>query len=406
MNILIINQPLRNRGDESAHKGLIRALLKRIPDIKIKVLFIGSYTESIRQIDVMSPQVEYVCLRPRKMFLLIKTILKNGHFFVWNLHPVIRKMMNLYRRADYILCAPGGICMGGFQNWTHLFFLKLAQITGSKLAYYGRSFGPFPVETSDNKKFKELSLEMLNYFSFCSIRDSKTESLAKELGINYLRTLDSAFLDDTKGVIPDEIKKIIGNNKYVVFVPNSLIWHYAYKGRISKDSVLKFYSILLKEIEIKYSGHQILLLPQTYNYPSPEDNDINFFYEFREYTKDNHIVVIKDIYSSDVQQAIIRNSECMIGARYHSIVFAINQTVPFVALSYEHKIAGLLETLGKNDSMIDITSALDDETNMKEATKRFSKILGNIKTDFQATVQAKEIANKCLNIFIDNYLCK
>lgn len=406
MNILIVNQPLNNRGDESAHKGLIRALVKRIPDIKIKVLFIGTYTDSIRQFDVKLPQVEYVCLRPRKIYKFIKPVLMNGYYFLWCFHPVIRKMMNLYRQADYVVCAPGGICMGGFQNWTHLFYLKLAQVTDSKLAYYGRSFGPFPTETKENRRFEELSLEMLNYFSFCSIRDSKTELLAKEFGINYIRTLDSAFLDDTKGKIPNEIKELIGENKYIVFVPNSLIWHYAYKGKIRKETVLDFYSRLLKEIEKKYSEHLILLLPQTFNYPSPDDNDINFFYEFQEYTKDNHLVVIKDIYSSDVQQAIIKESECMIGARYHSIVFAINQTVPFVALSYEHKIAGLLETLGKNDSMIDITSALDDETRMNEAVMLFSNILSNISSDSQATLQAKKIANECLDTFVNDYLCK
>ena len=41
-------------------------------------------------------------------------------------------------------------------------------------------------------------------------------------------------------------------------------------------------------------------------------------------------------------------------------VFAKNKTVPFVALSYEHKITGLLETLGRNESMGDITSAMNN----------------------------------------------
>ena len=39
MNILIVNQPLNNRGDESAHKALTRALLQKIPDAKISVLW-------------------------------------------------------------------------------------------------------------------------------------------------------------------------------------------------------------------------------------------------------------------------------------------------------------------------------------------------------------------------------
>lgn len=53
----------------------------------------------------------------------------------------------LYKESDVVLCAPGGICMGGFQNWWHLFMLQLAKYIGKPLVYYGRSFGPFPVVT-------------------------------------------------------------------------------------------------------------------------------------------------------------------------------------------------------------------------------------------------------------------
>ena len=41
MNILLIDQPLWNRGDESAHKGLVRSILKAIPNARIKVMELG-----------------------------------------------------------------------------------------------------------------------------------------------------------------------------------------------------------------------------------------------------------------------------------------------------------------------------------------------------------------------------
>ena len=49
MNILIINQPLNNRGDESAHKALVRSLLDRIPQAKMTVLWVGASQDSIDQ---------------------------------------------------------------------------------------------------------------------------------------------------------------------------------------------------------------------------------------------------------------------------------------------------------------------------------------------------------------------
>lgn len=42
MNILLINQPLNNRGDEAAHKALVRTLSKDYSDSHIEVLFIDA----------------------------------------------------------------------------------------------------------------------------------------------------------------------------------------------------------------------------------------------------------------------------------------------------------------------------------------------------------------------------
>ena len=54
MRIVIVNQPLGNRGDESAHKGLVRALLINIPKINITVLFVGVSQDSINQFAIKS----------------------------------------------------------------------------------------------------------------------------------------------------------------------------------------------------------------------------------------------------------------------------------------------------------------------------------------------------------------
>ena len=198
MKILIINQPLGNRGDESAHKALVRALLKRINDVSIRVLFVDSgEVDSIRQFAIESDRVQYVNLH--SFFKYSKfgeiAIRKPERQFLWCVHPFTRQIKGLYDWADVVVCAPGGICMGGFQDWRHLYFLKWAQYCKKPLAYYGRSFGPFPTETEMNRKFKKLSYEMLYYFSYLSVRDKETEKIADEIGVQYVSTLDSAFLE-------------------------------------------------------------------------------------------------------------------------------------------------------------------------------------------------------------------
>ena len=64
MRILLIDQPLYNRGDESAFKGLIRNLIKVIPDIEITVLEINAHQAAINELDLHLSQVNFVNLIP------------------------------------------------------------------------------------------------------------------------------------------------------------------------------------------------------------------------------------------------------------------------------------------------------------------------------------------------------
>ena len=68
MNILIINQPLNNRGDESAHKALVRSLLDRIPQAKMTVLWVGASQDSIDQFSIEDNRVCYLNLSPDRYF--------------------------------------------------------------------------------------------------------------------------------------------------------------------------------------------------------------------------------------------------------------------------------------------------------------------------------------------------
>lgn len=403
MKILIVNQPLNNRGDESAHKALLRSIVKAIPQVEIIVLFIGMNNDSIRQFNVNLPQVKYVNLlgeknsKRAKLFLIRP--LQLGVKWLWYLHPTILKVMSYYRWANYVVCAPGGICMGGFQNWPHLSYLHLAKYLDKPLLYFGRSFGPFPTKTFKNRRFKAKSLEIIRYFSFCSIRDSKTEDIAKDINIDYVPTVDTAFLDMPHVEIPDDVKKIFSGKPYVVFVPNLLIWHYAYK-KYTKNQVMSLYSKMLDIILKNYPHHKIIMLPQTFNFGTYLGDDYPFFCDLKNYVNSQDVEVIPDIYSSDIQQTIISHASCLIGARYHSVVFAINQNIPFIALSYEHKISGLLNSLGDTDSMIDITKVFENEDNEKKCLEDFSIIISKLSKRLDANNKAKKIALNGFEEFI------
>jgi colanic acid/amylovoran biosynthesis protein len=397
MKILIVCQPLHNRGDESAHRALVRMLLKKISYCDITVLFVDEDQDSVNQFSVESDRVHYINIQHKHGFGLTAIPgLQHGMYMLWHF-GTHRQIRNIYKKTDYVICAPGGICMGGFQNWMHLYFLKMAQLTNKPLIYFGRSFGPFPTKTKQNRRFKEVSIEMLNYFSFLSIRDSKTEALADKMGFHdYTKTVDSAFMDSPNMKIPMKVNEMINGSPYIVFVPNLLVWHFNFKGRITKDTVLQFYNDLIDIMFERYPNHKMLMLPQTFNYEqyngSRENDDIHFMEELAEKKNNARIVVIPDTYSSDIQQAIISKCDFLCGARYHSVVFAINQAIPFIALSYEHKIAGLLDTLSMKEAMIDISHGLDNASAIERTKSLFKEKIQTANRRYDVREKAKEIA--------------
>lgn len=402
MNILMINQPPFNRGDESAHKGLLRTLRKRMTSANIRFLYPMGDIESIRQYSKGIEGVEYLPSPEAflKAGLFVWQGMHKGRTWLWHFHPLFQQYKNHYKWADVVVCAPGGICMGGFQDWHHIFLLKMAKYFHKPLVYYGRSFGPFPTETQSNREFKRVSLEMLNYFSFLSIRDHKTEVLAKELGISYIPTVDSAFLDSPSVYIPWEIRRAISGGDYMVFVPNYLRWHFAYKD-IEHKTVVSFYSNVIKEIWNQYPELKIVMLPQLFCGSRYEVSDVEFFRDMAEDMSDERVVVVPDCYSSDVQQAIIKEAKFLIGARYHSIVFAINQNTPFIALSYEHKISGLLETLGKEDCCIEFSNTLRSKDGQDSALSDIKKKMMVLKKDEDVQKRAKTVADNCMKQLVD-----
>ena len=404
MKILVVNQPLNNRGDEAAHRSLMRGLNQRFENAEVTVVFSGSNPESIKQMEVEHVNNKYVNIKPsgiKGRSLLNRWSIRLNNINLSLLHPDNNKLSQYVKTTDLVLCAPGGICMGLFQSWEHIYILKLAVKNNKKIAYYSRSFGPFPEQSKWNRVFKKNSYKLLNDFDFLSIRDSKTMTLADKLGLSYLESIDTAFLDTPNPIIPNEITNILDGKGYVVFVPNSLTWHPAFKS-CPPEYLEKFYLSVVELLSQTYPESNIVMLPQLFNQGNHGDH--TYFINLKEKSKfSNKMIVISDEYSSDVQQSIISKAQLMIGARYHSVVFAVNNQVPFVALSYEHKVSGLLQILGLQDKIYDIEKFGLEMPPVENAMSEISKILKNSDWDYEAKVIAENIADNCMDNFYKKY---
>lgn len=375
MNVLLINQPTNNRGDEAAHRGLVRALCARYPDAKLTVAFLGTAPDSVREMRVAAPNVDYAVIPLRRKDALRIPVYASLWHLRWaatRLHPAYRRLRRLIRQADYVVNAPGGICMGGFQNWGHVFHLEIARDCRKPVAYYSRSFGPFREHSRRERTFKRLSLELLRSFDFLAIRDAKSIALAEQLGLRYVAAIDAAFLDVPAAAVPPDVAAAVGSPDYAVFVPNSLVWHVDFRGA-DPERIDRFYLAVLDRLCARDPAAKVVMLPQLYGVG--ERGDVRYFEKLKAQSAHrDRIVVLPETCGSDVQQALIAKARFMVGARYHSIVFAINNRVPFVSLSYEHKMPGLLELLGLEARGVDVRSLgqpdFDEAAGLREIEAR------------------------------------
>ncbi len=157
----------------------------------------------------------------------------------------------------------------------------------------------------------------------------------------------------------------------------------------------------MDEIWKANSELNILMLPQLFCGREYALNDVQLFRDLAMAKQDSRVIVAADCYSSDVQQTIIHGAKYVIGACYHSIVFALNQGVPCIAISYEHKVSGLLETLGKTEWCIEFSKTLDSEMKQEKCLEQIRKLIPSLKPDTDALKKAKLIAQKGMDKFVD-----
>lgn len=409
MNILIVEQPVNNRGDESAHRAFVEKLSQTYPDANIKILFFEKLPIEVDEMRVERNNVEYVNIPVRhKTFAphrMIKMFMMFNASFLLGTLPIIRKIKKLYKEADYIVCAPGGIDMGGFQNWVHIALLELAKKMNKKVIYFARSIGPFPTSTMFNRLFKRKSIELLSYFSFISLRDKKSQELAASLGISFVPTIDSAFLHYSREEIPQSFKDALEGSPYMVLVPNSLAWHHSFRQYTQQD-FFEFWLKLTNTLLNKYPELKIAMLPQTvsYGYAASLDDGYKYFCRIKDASSEpRRVIVLEEKYGSNIQQNIISQAAFLIGARYHSIIFSINQNTPFVSLCYEHKMKGVTGMLGFGD--IDLLTLFNGENLTEERINNFIKEIMkaslNAEQDIKGTEKARIIASNGFDKLIE-----
>lgn len=384
MKILIINQHSQNHGDEAAGLALIRKLLSAgYSDITV------SYNTSCCQEEVFfvhEPEVLQIkknhCLRG--IGHILRLYLRNPNFLTHSMllpYRRIHRDYQLIKNSDIIINAPGGVNMGRYRDNLYLWRLKTALELRKHVIMYSSSIGPFDME----EYFVDISRNILQQVDFLSLRDAQSCRYAEEMGRKAICSIDTAFLMKSSAALPPELRL---PPSYIVIVPNQLYaWHPGFLN-MNRKKLDDFYQTLLGKFS--RNGINVVLLPQIF--ANPRLNDEEYFQLLSSGIPRTQVVSSR--YSSDIQQKIIQGASFLIGARYHSTVFAINNEIPFYSLSYEHKMVNMLETLSLKDCCMPILDAVASPTMATDIIfEKYRNRSDQSDSVIKACAKAKVIAN-------------
>lgn len=376
MNILIIHAHTANRGDEAAVKAMADELLLEYPKANITISLTGvtkypNMPDQVRLIDRF-PKVR-ARLEQLEFFAAIPT---KGRFVFTKSG---KEFMDAVRKADLVIHAPGGPSIGDIYykvEILYLWCLDLIRKKGVKYMFYAPSMGPFKLVRRNKLRRKILlgaeKVIVRDPISLQYVRDFVPE-------VNAVQTLDSALQHDIDMGVNE--KKYMGYTSLKSFVDShercigititDLLWHPMYKDhKVVKNLPSIFSGLIAEKVE---EGYGIIFIPQLYG----AGNDTNVM---TQYMKAQHTFMVdpgSEEYDAYFQQYVISKLYAVIGMRYHSNIFSAKMGTPFVSISYEQKMKGFMQSIGRMDYCIGIEDL--SLTLLKEKYHMLEKNYGDYK---------------------------
>ena len=348
MKVTIINQHSCNRGDDAQLISSLEALKKRYPQLNTCNIHYNS-THKV-DIPVCAISINHFT-KPNIGRLIIKIFSLLVVFFPnKSITGFISKKLGFdlnYFESDIIINAAGGSNLGVYKDWYYLAHIRFIQNNYKeiRLVNFGNS-----IEKTNSLIFNHYMKKALTSFNCFLLRESLSIEHARSMNITCQKTPDIVLYEGLKEKICQPSIDFL-DSEYIVCCFNNLsAWHPEF---LENNQVDEFYLSVVNSLLKK--GFNILVIPQLYG-----DRSVNYetplYYEklFKIHSKNYRLSVLDEKYSVLAQLHLISNCKYLIGARYHSLIYSIKYRIPFISLSYENKMLGLLNDIGLSDNSIDL----------------------------------------------------
>lgn len=230
----------------------------------------------------------------------------------------------------------------------------LALVWNKPLVFLPQTIGPF------NTIFgRVIAKSILRRVNKLYVRDKKAVSFIETLKLPYQLNIDMAVY-----MRPKVLNNISLPEKFIGFNINGLMYFNSYKSMKKKYQSYQRLAdaIIAKLIE---DGHQILLIPHTYNADNPNSEDdlsaIKQIYNKVSERGKTQIMIIENNYDAQELKYIISKSEFFIGSRMHACIAALSSLVPCIGLAYSYKFDGTFSMFHQEEGVINAANIEEED---------------------------------------------
>lgn len=314
--ILIINQHANNLGDEAAGLALIERLISEKYLVVINYLGEGELHYKDDRLFSDVPRIKEIGVKK----ILLK-IISNYLGIKYEGGAKLKKYSKEIFEAQVVVISPSGADLGHYTGWGALLNFILVKSFNKKIIFCLNS-----IDMSPNYIFEKIKKLFLRECSIY-VREKRCLEYMSKIGRDARFGIDTAFLLKT----PLKINKA----PRIIFVYSQFDFLHSNSEKRKIDGIVR--NVIINDI-VKFArkeGKTIEIIPHLLT-----DDESKYLSEIFIEMKKRFSMVI---YNNKIENAFdyqksIAEAEIVISMRYHPLVLAAKNFVPFIGLSYDPKM--------------------------------------------------------------------
>lgn len=283
-------------------------------------------------------------------------------------HPRLSDILE----ADVVVALSGGDSFSDIYGMSRLFYVCLPQVlvlaANRPLVLLPQTVGPFATRLG---RFVARFILHRAHRTYC--RDSRSLGevsvlLGREVNRAAL-AFDMGFALEPlapKPAVITQLQRLRAKGPLIGLNVSGLLYAGGYTGR-NEFGLTNDYKNLVGRLLatlMAIEGVDVLLVPHVLGGPQSNESDLtasaNIYREYAPAYGDRLHNLTVDCDHHELKYAI-GQCDFFLGSRMHACIAALSQCVPAVGLAYSRKFAGVFETIGCGELVIDLTAKANDE---------------------------------------------